>query len=389
MGSVARIVVVAVLALAGCRGEHRGARNHHGGTRPRRRSGRTGRRRARRASRPVAGRAGARQADPLRRPARPHDLLGRRLHDAACRCCRARARIRRPTPATSRATARRSTSGASTTTPRRITPQHWQETKESIRQCNAVAGDPANPDMVAFLGWEWTQVGATPEDHYGHKNVIFRDTDEDQRADAADQRARPQLVGALRQRRAALAAPAAARSLDFAEPPALLRLRRASSTSCATTPICPDGVDTRKLPGDCLETRRDARTSCSRSSTSGASTRSSSRTARRGASTRRRARRWDKQLTGAQHDPERQTLIEVFSGHGNSEEYRDWQRGHGRRPTATPSAPSRRDGLPAVLLAGRRDHPRPLRRRRPPTSASSASPTARAQLPRRRRRRAT
>src|SRR5689334_6651037 len=60
-----------------------------------------------------------------------------------------------------------------------ISPTHWKETKESIRQCNAVAGDPQNPDVVAFLGFEWTQVGATPQQHYGHKNVIFRDTEEE------------------------------------------------------------------------------------------------------------------------------------------------------------------------------------------------------------------
>ena len=43
-----------------------------------------------------------------------------------------------------------------------ITPAHWRETVEAIRECNAVAGDAANPDTVAFLGWEWTQVGTTP-----------------------------------------------------------------------------------------------------------------------------------------------------------------------------------------------------------------------------------
>ena len=53
------------------------------------------------------------------------------------------------------------------------TPEHWQETKEMIRQCNAVTGDVENPDVVAFLGWEWSQVGRTPENHFGHKNVIF------------------------------------------------------------------------------------------------------------------------------------------------------------------------------------------------------------------------
>jgi hypothetical protein len=52
--------------------------------------------------------------------------------------------------------------------------EHWRETKDSIRQCNALAGDPSKPDIVAFLGWEWTQVGVTPETHYGHKNVIKR-----------------------------------------------------------------------------------------------------------------------------------------------------------------------------------------------------------------------
>src|SRR5262249_20799508 len=55
----------------------------------------------------------------------------------------------------------------------------WRETVQAIRQCNAVAGDPANPDTVAFLGWEWTQVGTTPADHYGHKNVVLEQLDDE------------------------------------------------------------------------------------------------------------------------------------------------------------------------------------------------------------------
>ena len=57
-----------------------------------------------------------------------------------------------------------------------LTPRQWSQTRDMVEQCNAVAGDPANPDMVTFLGWEWTQIGSTPEDHYGHKNVILRGT---------------------------------------------------------------------------------------------------------------------------------------------------------------------------------------------------------------------
>ncbi len=59
------------------------------------------------------------------------------------------------------------------------TPQHWQDSVKAIRQCNAVSGDPKNPDLVAFVGWEWTQMGATAKDHYGHHNVFFRDTEPD------------------------------------------------------------------------------------------------------------------------------------------------------------------------------------------------------------------
>jgi len=42
-----------------------------------------------------------------------------------------------------------------------ITPAHWAAQKESVRQCNARAGDPADPDLVAFPGFGGAQVGPT------------------------------------------------------------------------------------------------------------------------------------------------------------------------------------------------------------------------------------
>jgi hypothetical protein len=60
-----------------------------------------------------------------------------------------------------------------------LTPRKWQETKRSIRECNAVSGPDGDPDVVAFLGWEWTQVGQTADAHYGHKNVVLRDLEDD------------------------------------------------------------------------------------------------------------------------------------------------------------------------------------------------------------------
>ena len=53
-----------------------------------------------------------------------------------------------------------------------LTPRKWNEIKESVRQCNSTTS-PEDPDLVTFLGYEWTQVGSNPDNHYGHKNVIF------------------------------------------------------------------------------------------------------------------------------------------------------------------------------------------------------------------------
>ena len=61
-----------------------------------------------------------------------------------------------------------------------LTPAQWSQTRQLVRDCNAVAGDPENPDMVTFLGWEWTQIGDSPETHYGHKNIVLKDMAEGQ-----------------------------------------------------------------------------------------------------------------------------------------------------------------------------------------------------------------
>jgi hypothetical protein len=201
-----------------------------------------------------------------------------------------------------------------------ITPQHWQEMKESIRQCNAVAGDPRNPDLVAFLGWEWTQVGQTPAEHYGHKNVIFKDTADD-RVPRRPISAPAMLMRAFQQRSLwqqlefpLLDFPNRQRYFDFG-----LYQREMRDTA-----VCPSGVDTRQLPTGCREVADTPQELFEKLSQWGFDTIVIPHGTTWGLYTPA-GTTMDKQLTAAQHDPQKQTLIEVYSGHGNSEEYRDWK----------------------------------------------------------------
>ena len=57
-----------------------------------------------------------------------------------------------------------------------ITKDMWDSTINSLRSCE-ISDKNGNKDLLAFPGWEWTQMGQSPDNHYGHKNVILRDLD--------------------------------------------------------------------------------------------------------------------------------------------------------------------------------------------------------------------
>ena len=196
-----------------------------------------------------------------------------------------------------------------------ISPAAWRETVESIRQCNAVAGDPASPDTVAFLGWEWTQAGATPEDHWGHKNVVLRDTQE---VPARPIAAGGTLRAAFTQNRRVLGRGLVAlvggeRVRDFITYISELEAREP----------CADGVPERELPADCLEMADTPADLFGKLDDWGFDSLVIPHGTTWGFYTPPGSK-WDKQLAGPMHDPERQKLIEIYSGHGNSEEWRDY-----------------------------------------------------------------
>jgi hypothetical protein len=225
-----------------------------------------------------------------------------------------------------------------------LTPRRWSETVEAIRACNEVAGDPEHPDVAAFLGWEWTQVGTTPKNHYGHKNVILRYLD--------DARIPARPIGAGLPRGADGTAPS---SFVFGLLPLTLGgtgidlVKYFKET--LSTRVCPAGVPVRELPADCIEVATSPDLLFAKLDDWGHEALVIPHGTTWGYYTPMGSE-WDKQLTPEMHDPERQTLVEVYSGHGNAEEYRDYREViRGSDGSATCPKPSE-SYLPSCWQAG-------------------------------------
>jgi hypothetical protein len=203
-----------------------------------------------------------------------------------------------------------------------ISPQHWRETTETIRQCNALAGDPKNPDVVAYIGWEWTQVGLTPQTHYGHKNVMFRELDPSRVPKRPISALSPQLVGGMR-RRPPLLQRLQLPLLDWSNRQRYFDFGRYQE-ELLEAPICKEGVNTKELADDCSEVALTPDVLFEKLAQWGFDSMVIPHGNTWGLYTPPGSS-WDKQLVGKQHDADQQRLIEVYSGHGNSEEYRNWK----------------------------------------------------------------
>jgi len=200
-----------------------------------------------------------------------------------------------------------------------LAPEHWEQSKESVRECNARAGEPGDADLVAFLGFEWSQAGLTPDAHWGHRCVVFPETDD------AHLPARPIASADTAPGLRGLAELArSTRTVGFLDWPVHERFAL-HNDRLAARPICPDGVPSPEIEGDeCLEVAPEPRDLHRKldewglpalviphGTTWGVYTPASTTI--------------DKHLDEAQYAPERMPLVEIMSGHGNSEEYRSFR----------------------------------------------------------------
>ena len=199
-----------------------------------------------------------------------------------------------------------------------VTPLRWQRTKDSIRACQKIAGDGPNPDLVSFVGFEWTQVGRLPAEHFGHKNVIFKDLDDDK----ISARAIGAAGVASTALRSSFGIPPSVPLLDFKNRQYYFDFNKFMRLTQAV-PDCETGTSSDKLSNACYESAANPGDLVRKlfdeqklnpliiphGSTWGFYTPPGTT--------------WDKALL-AKERPDNFRLVEIFSGHGNSEEYRSW-----------------------------------------------------------------
>ena len=194
-----------------------------------------------------------------------------------------------------------------------MTKQMWDDSIKSIRNCDSVSSGE-NKDLIVFAGWEWTQMGPTPDNHYGHKNVILRDLKNipDVPIGAGltglDLLIENDLTPFL-----PLVADFPPESIDFD----FLKFRDESYS----IPFCDQEFEEGK---ECKERAETPKALFSKIDELGLEAIVIPHGTTWGIHSPPNSK-LSTQLLNENHDPEKQRLIEVYSGHGNSEIYKNFK----------------------------------------------------------------
>ena len=202
------------------------------------------------------------------------------------------------------------------------TPRKWEATKDLIRQCSFASDKQESTDVISFIGFEWTQVGAIPSEHYGHKNVIFRDLEDDKVAKRTIA-ASGVAVNALRNNAGNTSNGFELLGFtDLGNYQAYANLQ-AFLNELNDVPFCDPNLPSNKLPVDCFEEAKDPGELMRRLEEQSLSPLVIPHGSSWGFYTPPTSS-WDKQLKKEMR-PDSFKIIEVMSGHGNTEEYRSYR----------------------------------------------------------------
>tara|TARA_B100001123_G_scaffold404846_1_gene494657 strand:+ start:1632 stop:3869 length:2238 start_codon:yes stop_codon:yes gene_type:complete len=198
-----------------------------------------------------------------------------------------------------------------------LTRREWKDSLRSIQQCEKVSGNLDEPSVIPFLGWEWTQNSLNKDIHYGHKNIIIRGIKDDEVPQKPISSNSGNFDGAAS---VSTLTTSIAVALDFPNRKNYLDWRYKSLVAkyyenCEedqeiNSHDCYVKADTSSELFQKLNNLDSDLLVIPHGSAWGV--------------TSPPLASWDVQLSKNAHDSSMNKLIEVYSGHGNSEEYRPW-----------------------------------------------------------------
>ena len=201
-----------------------------------------------------------------------------------------------------------------------LTSREWRDTISSIQNCALISKDLDNPPIIPLLGWEWTQKSINKSSHYGHKNVILRSIENDEiplRPIGAEEKFF-ELSSLM-----PISTMLAASLYDFKNRQNYYNFRyRKLITN--NLDRCSSDKPVRDLPVDCIERAVSPEVLFNKLDEWGFDSLVIPHGTAWGTTAPPMAA-WDTQLNKKDHDPNYQKLIELYSGHGNTEEYRSWR----------------------------------------------------------------